>query len=158
MGISPSGFNATGQSDIRNYYDHIMTLQEKILYDGIARALDCVQLHVAGSIDPDLTFKFKELGGEDRQIESGIRKANTDTPAAMVRSEIITAEGAPAVIEAHPDEYHAGLAEGIKDDRERFDTAAESELDDYGAETPESAPGSIEVEPTRQEEVLEVKA
>lgn len=139
LGISPSGFNATGQSDIRNYYDHIMTMQEKILYDGIARALECIQLHVAGRIDPEITFKFKELGGEDRQIESGIRKANTDTLAAMVMSEIITAEGAHAVIEGHPDEYLAGLAEGIKNDRERIEAAAEGELDDYSAEMPGGA-------------------
>ena len=29
LGISPSGFNATGESDIRNYYDYITSQQEK---------------------------------------------------------------------------------------------------------------------------------
>ena len=28
LGISPSGFNATGDSDIRNYNDHVRTKQE----------------------------------------------------------------------------------------------------------------------------------
>ena len=28
LGISPSGFNATGESDLKNYYDHIRTKQE----------------------------------------------------------------------------------------------------------------------------------
>lgn len=40
LGISPSGFNATGESDIRNYYDHTTSQQEKVLRRAIQRALE----------------------------------------------------------------------------------------------------------------------
>ncbi|MDR2075718.1 MAG: DUF1073 domain-containing protein [Desulfovibrio sp.] len=114
LGISPAGFNATGESDIRNYYDHIASQQEAILHDGIAKALDCVQLHVSGRVNPELTFHFRELGGEDRQVESVIRQGNTDRLAALVQAEIVTPEGARAAIDGNPDEYLPGLPEGIK--------------------------------------------
>jgi phage-related protein (TIGR01555 family) len=134
LGISPSGFNATGDSDIRNYYDHISSQCEKILSDGIAKALDCIQLDVAGRIDPGITFKFNELGGEDRQIESGIRQANADKLFAGIMSDCFTTEGAQAAIEANPDEYPAGFVDAIKVDRERLEAAAGGELDAYSAE------------------------
>ena len=132
LGEPPPGFNATGESSIRNYYDHVSSQQEKLLRKAVSTALDCIQLHVSGRIDPSLAFTFRELGGEDRQIESGIRKANTDTLSALVMSEILSPEGARATVEANPDEYLAGLADGIKADREATESAAEGELDAYG--------------------------
>ena len=162
LGISPSGFNSTGLSDIRNYYDHIMTQQEKILYDGIVKALDCIQLHVTGRIDPAITFKFKELGGEDRQIESGIRQANTDRLVGAVMADLITVESAHATIEAHPDEYLVGLADGIKGDRERLEAAAFGELEAYSAEATEADPATgnvagAETPPPSTEKIVEAR-
>ncbi|MDL2315499.1 DUF1073 domain-containing protein [Desulfovibrio sp. OttesenSCG-928-A18] len=149
LAISPAGFNATGESDIRNYYDHIASQQEKMLYSGVARALDCVQLHVVGKIEPGFGFNFRELGGEDRQIESGIRKANTDTLAALVMAEIVTASGAQATVEANPDEYLVGLVDGIKVDREEMEAGAEVGFeDDDDDESPENMSAMKEAQKT----------
>ena len=130
LGEPPPGFNSTGESSIRNYYDHIKSQQEKLFSAGLETALQCVQLHEFGRIEPALTFSFNKLGGEDRQMESGIRQANTEKLGGLVMGEIVTAEGARAVIEANPAEYLPGLTDGIKADLAALEAMAEAGMED----------------------------
>ena len=60
FGISPSGFNATGESDLRNYNDHIRSQQE-LYRPAVQRCLEAIQLTLWGEIDPDITFEWNEL-------------------------------------------------------------------------------------------------
>ena len=103
LGISPSGFNATGESDIRNYYDHITSQQEKVLRDGIKKALDCIQLHLRGTIDPSVTFDFAPLGGEDRAALATLQKTKADTIAVYMDRDIISQEEARQSLASDPD-------------------------------------------------------
>ena len=133
MGISPSGFNATGQSDIVNYNDHVRTEQEHVLRGPIEKFLQCVQLHVDGQLDQAIGFEFNELGGEDETIQSTIRKTNADALIAMTMGEVFTPEGGRAAILANPEDYPPGFADAIKSDQEALEAAAEEEVDGYGA-------------------------
>ena len=65
LGISPSGFNATGESDLRNFYDYIESKQEKILRRPLDQVLDVLQLHLFGEIDPEIRAEFNPLTDED---------------------------------------------------------------------------------------------
>ena len=103
LGISPSGFNATGESDIRNYYDHIMSQQEKVLRDGIRKALDCIQLHLRGTIDPSVTFGFAPLGEEDRAALAARQKARADIIATYMGRDVISREEARRSLAGDPD-------------------------------------------------------
>lgn len=68
FGISPSGFNATGESDLRNYNDHIRSQQE-LYRPALQKCLDAIQLTLWGEIDPDITFEWNEL---DMNNESAV--------------------------------------------------------------------------------------
>ena len=109
LGISPSGFNATGESDIRNYYDHIRSQQEKVLRDGVKKALDCIQLYLRGKIDPSITFDFAPLGEEDRAALSAYQKTKADTVAVYMDRDIISPEEARKVLADDPDSGFAGI-------------------------------------------------
>ena len=109
LGISPSGFNATGESDIRNYYDHIASQQEKVLREGVRKALDCLQLHEFGDLDPNLTFDFAPLGEEDRAALATQQKTKADTIAVYLDRGLISPEEGRAAIVADPDSGFAGL-------------------------------------------------
>lgn len=113
LGISPSGFNATGESDIRNYYDHIFSQQEKVLRSGIKTALDCIQLHLRGEIDPGLTFDFAPLGEEDRAALAMQQKTRADTIAVYLDRDVISPEEARKALADDPD---SGFAEIDPDD------------------------------------------
>lgn len=112
LGISPSGFNATGESDIRNYYDHITSQQEKVLRAGIQRALDCLQLQAFGEIDHALSFDFAPLGEEDRAALAARQKTRADTLAVYVSRNIISPEEARKTLAAAPDSGFADIDPG----------------------------------------------
>ena len=62
FGQSPAGLNATGENDIRNYYDGIKKLQRSMLRAGLKRILDVAHLSVTGRPAPDdLKFDFCSL-------------------------------------------------------------------------------------------------
>lgn len=103
LGVSPSGFNATGESDIRNYYDHIRSQQEKVLRDGILKALQCVQLHVEGNRDRRVDFDFAALGEEDRAAIATQQKTKADTVAVYLDRGVISAEEARKTLADDPD-------------------------------------------------------
>ena len=94
LGISPSGFNATGESDIRNYYDHIKSQQEKLFGDGMRVILHCIQLHTFGEIDPSMKFEWNELGEADEAAIAGTQKTKADTVCAYLDRNIISPEEA----------------------------------------------------------------
>ena len=103
LGISPSGFNATGESDLRNYYDHIASMQHKQLFDGIKCALDCLQLHLYGQIDPNISFSFNALSEEDKQIQASTRKTRMETLSLLLDRDVISVEEARKALSEDPD-------------------------------------------------------
>lgn len=101
LGISPSGFNATGESDIRNYYDHIKSKQE-LLRDGIQKAIDCLQLHLNGHIDPSISFDFCRLGADDAASDNALALSKTQTLTTLMQSNVISAEEARQAVKDDP--------------------------------------------------------
>ena len=107
LGISPSGFNATGESDIRNYYDHIATRQQKMMLAPLKTVLDCLQLHLTGRIDPTISFTFNKLGEEDRKIQAEIQKVKADTAAVYMDRGTLSVE---EVRQSLADDQHSGYS------------------------------------------------
>lgn len=69
FGISPSGFNATGESDLRNYNDHIRSQQE-LYRPAVQKCLDAIQLSLWGEIDPGITFEWNELDMDNESAQA----------------------------------------------------------------------------------------
>ncbi len=62
FGQSPAGLNATGESDLRNYYDRVNADQNKDLRTGITKILRIMCRSVLGKEPPkNLNFKFNPL-------------------------------------------------------------------------------------------------
>ena len=101
LGISPSGFNATGESDIRNYYDHIMSKQE-LLHDGILRILRAIQLSVLGEIDQSINFEFNPLGTEDETGDIESASARVNMLATLLQANVISADEARQAVKDDP--------------------------------------------------------
>ena len=91
LGISPSGFNATGESDIRNYYDHVMSKQE-LLRDGIQKILDIIQLTTTGTIDQSISFEFNALGADDDQADVQTAAARVNMLNSLLQTNVLSAE------------------------------------------------------------------
>jgi len=62
FGQSPVGFNSTGESDIRLYYDNTKQQQEKMLRPGLKKVLNVIYMSVTGHApDKDFNFDFRPL-------------------------------------------------------------------------------------------------
>lgn len=62
FGQSPVGFNSTGESDIRLYYDNTKQQQEKMLRPGMKKVLNAIYMSVTGRLpDAEFNFDFRPL-------------------------------------------------------------------------------------------------
>ena len=61
FGRSPQGMNATGLSDLRNYYDMIASLQERQLRPALEKLLPVMALSCWGRVPEDLEFTFEPV-------------------------------------------------------------------------------------------------
>jgi phage-related protein (TIGR01555 family) len=79
LGISPKGFNATGEYDESNWYDHVASQQADVFGDNLDTAIKVVQLSEFGQIDDDLTHRFCPLDELSEVEKSNIAKTRADT-------------------------------------------------------------------------------
>ena len=110
MGISPSGFNATGESDLRNYYDHILSECEKIFRPGLQKALDVLQVSRFGKICPAVGFNFKPLSEEDKLVRATVRKTEAETAAVLIAKNVLHPSEVRKRLAADPDSGFGGIA------------------------------------------------
>jgi uncharacterized protein len=77
---SPSGLNATGDNDMRMYYDNIHARQENKFRNGMEIILKCLWRSTFGKAAPDdLEFDFTPLWQQTPTDKANNAKTNTDT-------------------------------------------------------------------------------
>lgn len=91
-GISPAGMNATGESDMKNHYDNIASLQEQMLYEPLRKLLAILQLNEWGSIDTSIDFKFSPLSEDSEESRANVNKTKADTYSVLNAIGAIGAE------------------------------------------------------------------
>ena len=79
LGISPHGLNATGDTELRVFYDMIHAMQESLFRDKLKRIIDFIQLNLFGEIDPAIGFEFEPLWSLDEKGEAEVRKIKAET-------------------------------------------------------------------------------
>jgi phage-related protein (TIGR01555 family) len=79
LGISPAGQNATGESDMRNYYDDVSCLQENIFRPAL-KVLDAIILssHFGEFETPGFEFLPLRQLSDSEQAEVDLKKAQRD--------------------------------------------------------------------------------
>lgn len=121
LGISPSGFNATGESDLRNYYDHILSQQEAVLRPALQRVLEVVQVSLFGEVDRKLGFSFCSLSEEDENAKAVTQATRINNLMALLDRDVISAEEARQLLIADPDSGLDGLDPELPEDAEGDD-------------------------------------
>lgn len=102
LGISPSGFNATGESDLRNYYDHIRSQQEKVIRSPLRAILEVAQISLWGEADRGLTFDFCPLSEEDGNAAASARNMRTRNLCELLEHNVLSPEEVRAALIADP--------------------------------------------------------
>jgi phage-related protein (TIGR01555 family) len=108
-GISPGGFNATGESDMKNHYDHIHALQERIFREPLEYVLRLLQLNKKGAVDNALSFEFIPLSDEDQDLKARVNKTTADTYATLIDRGVITGAEARLALANDPESGFANI-------------------------------------------------
>lgn len=96
FGQAPAGLNATGESDIRNFYDEIKSKQEDILLPGIERLHYIIMLakkgDYKGKINEDAKINFNPLWQLTDQQDSEWKYKIAQTDEVYIRNGVLSPE------------------------------------------------------------------
>ena len=125
FGRSPAGMNATGESDLQNYYDMVSQQQETVLKPKLNKLLPVIFMSEFGCIPDDLGIKFNPIAtpSEDKVAEIVGKKVTSITEAfssGIINQKI-------ALSELHELSYTTSMFTSITDEDiekadESFDT------------------------------------
>jgi phage-related protein (TIGR01555 family) len=115
FGQSPAGLNATGEADIRMYYDNIKAQQEATLREPFDTLLKVMWASEFGRPAPaDLGFQFTPLWQMDAKDKAEIAKTNTDTIVQAHQDGLLTTPAAMKELRAQAPQ--TGLFANITDE------------------------------------------
>ena len=89
FGRSPAGMNATGESDLINYYDYIDGLRETDFRAIIERLLPVLCLSAWGVIPDDLDIDFPPMQTPDAKEVADITERKTNAVLAVYQNDLI---------------------------------------------------------------------
>lgn len=78
FGMSPGGLNATGDSDLRNYYDRIASSQTLEMQPAMALMDECLIRSATGARDPDIHYDWNPLWQMSEKEKAEVFKTKSD--------------------------------------------------------------------------------
>lgn len=144
LGQSPAGMNATGESDLRNYYDRLSAMQELEMTPAMARLDECLIRSALGSRDPAIHYNWSPLWGMSEKEKADVFKTKADGARAIAGTGTspplmpIEALSDALVNELIEDGSLSGLEAAIEE-YGKLSEQEEEETDVEGAMTPSAA-------------------
>lgn len=89
FGRAPAGLNATGESDLRNYYDYIDSLRESVLKPIIYKLLPVMAMSAWGAMPDDLDITFPALWTPTARETAEIAKFKTESIISVFQAGLI---------------------------------------------------------------------
>ena len=130
FGRSPAGFNATGESDLTNYYDSIEEKQEAYLAPILDKLLPVIALSTWGMVPDDLDYEFNPLRKADPKENADLAKSMTESVITVFNANLISQH--TALIELRQQSEMTGMWSNITDE----DIAGADTGTDFGGELP----------------------
>lgn len=89
LGQSPGGLNASGESDLRNYYDRISSNQELVLQPSLQVLDECLIRSALGSRPPEVFYSWRSLWQTTDTERAGIGKTTADTIKTIAETRLV---------------------------------------------------------------------
>lgn len=127
FGTSPKGFNATGENELRIYFDLIRSMQTSIFQPNLQAVFELVQIDLFGEIDSDLQIHFKPLWTEKPLESSQIQVNKANINSIYFDKGILSAEEIRKSLNADAQSGYSNLEEDFEENDEDDLTDEESE-------------------------------
>ncbi len=105
FGRSPQGFEATGKSDLKNYYEMIAGLQERHLRPALERLLPVMAISCFGYLPEDLDFVFNPLASETPDERAELVNKLSMPVIEAYKAGMITCDSAVEELKARGEPY-----------------------------------------------------
>ncbi|TWG90333.1 hypothetical protein L598_000700000900 [Mesorhizobium sp. J18] len=137
FGMSPGGLNATGEADLRNYYDRIASGQTLEMQPALANLDECLIRSALGTRDPDIHYVWNPLWQMSEKERAEIFKAKSDAARTIAGKGGMESPLMP--VEALSDAFVSELVEdgtlaGLEAAIKKYGTLAEQEEDEEDIE------------------------
>lgn len=90
FGRSPAGLNATGESDMQNYYDAIETKQEAYLRPALDKLLPVLFMSELGAIPDDMDYRFNPVRRPSDTEKSDLAGKRTESVVEVFNAGLIS--------------------------------------------------------------------
>lgn len=94
FGRAPAGMNATGESDLRNYYDTVRQNQEAILRPILEKLYPVICLSAWGAVPDDLDFEFNPIRDTSDEERASLIQQTASAINSVFQSGIISQQTA----------------------------------------------------------------
>lgn len=138
FGMAPGGLNASGEGDLRNYYDSIKQQQERRLKAGVMKIYDALHRSVTGDEPPEgFDVKFRSLWQMSDSDKASITTSVTDAVCKASDSGII--DRATALKELRQASQVTGIFTNVTDDQiKEAEDEPPPNMGEMNGETPQS--------------------
>ena len=114
FGRSPSGLNATGESDLQNYYDYVDSQREAKLRPALEKLLPVLCMSAWGFVPDDLDIIFPPLWAPTAKEAAEIAKTKSEAIVAGYQAGLLNVDTAQKELKKLEDE--TGLFGSITDE------------------------------------------
>lgn len=133
LGQAPSGLSATGESDLRNYYDRIQAMQELDVGPSLALADECLIRSALGSRDKKIHYIWNPLWQPTSTQQSENSKRAAETVKILKESGLF------------PDEALSKAATTMLVEQSVL-PGLEAAIDEYGSQLPDEEESELDEE------------
>jgi uncharacterized protein len=131
LGQSPGGLQASGENEIRNYYDRVQAMQELTLQPALSLLDECLIRSALGARPPELYYDWSSLWQTTSKERADIGKTIAETIKTLSETRLINEEALSRT--AVNMLIEAGVAPGL-----------ESAIEEFGSELPDDDEGAAE--------------
>ena len=114
FGRSPAGMNATGESDLRNYYDYVDTLREAKLRPILEKLLPVLAMSAWGAVPDGLDITFPPLWTPTAKEVAEIAKTNSEDIVSGYQAGLLNVDTAQKELKKLADE--TGMFDSISEE------------------------------------------
>ena len=114
FGRSPAGMNATGESDLQNYYDYVNSQREAKLRPALERLLPVLAMSAWGAVPDNLQITFPPLWTPTAKEVAEIAKSKAEAVVSTFQAGLMTADTAQKELKKLANE--TGMFDSITDD------------------------------------------
>jgi hypothetical protein len=90
FGRAPAGMNATGESDMQNYYDSIEQKQESLLRPVLEKLMPVLWMSEFGAVPDDMEIKFNPCRRPSEEEKKNLGKNVADSVVAVFNTGLIS--------------------------------------------------------------------